>query len=138
MPGGPVVLGRTHQPQMDAYSTVCAVQNLMLAARAEGIGTGWVSIFHPGDIQQLLDLHDHVSVVAWLCLSHVEALFDQPELQAKGWAERLPRADLVFAERWGQRSLWRLPQSLAQKLCRSVCFCTTNRLKQGTPFLPDL
>lgn len=64
--GGPVVLGRTHQPQMDVYSTVCAVQNLMLAARAEGIGAGWVSIFHPGDIQHLLDLPDHVSVVAWL------------------------------------------------------------------------
>lgn len=62
--GGPVVLGRTHQPQMDVYSTVCAVQNLMLAARAEGIVADWVSIFHPGDIQRLLDLPDHVSVVA--------------------------------------------------------------------------
>lgn len=103
--GGPVVLGRTHQPQMDVYSTVCAVQNLMLAARAEGIGAGWVSIFHPGDIQQLLDLPDHVSVVAWLCLGHVDALYDQPELQAKGWADRLPLADLVFTDRWGQRSL---------------------------------
>jgi 5,6-dimethylbenzimidazole synthase len=102
--GGPVVLGRTHQPQMDAYSTVCAVQNLMLAARAEGIGTGWVSIFHPGDVQQMLGLPDHVSVVAWLCLGHVDTLYDQPELQAKGWAERLPLADLIFADRWGQRS----------------------------------
>jgi 5,6-dimethylbenzimidazole synthase len=102
--GGAVVLGRTHQPQMDVYSSVCAVQNLMLAARAEGIGVGWVSIFHPGDIQQLLGLPDHVSLVAWLCLGHVDALYDQPELQAKGWAERLPLADLIFADRWGQRS----------------------------------
>ncbi|PJF11268.1 5,6-dimethylbenzimidazole synthase [Pseudorhodobacter sp. MZDSW-24AT] len=102
--GGPVVLGRTHQPQMDEYSTVCAVQNLMLAARAEGIGTGWVSIFHPADVQTLLGLPAHVSVVAWLCLGYVDALYDQPELQAKGWAERLPLADLIFADHWGQRA----------------------------------
>lgn len=102
--GGPVVLGRTHQPQMDSYSTVCAVQNLMLAARAEGIGVGWVSIFHPGDLRHIMGLPDHVSAVAWLCLGHVDALYDQPELQAKGWAERLPLADLIFADRWGQRA----------------------------------
>lgn len=101
--GGPVVLGRTHQPQMDVYSTVCAVQNLMLAARAEGIGVGWVSIFDPADLQQMLGLPDHVSVVAWLCPGHVDALYAQPELQLKGWATRLPLADLVFADRWGQR-----------------------------------
>jgi 5,6-dimethylbenzimidazole synthase len=103
--GGPVVLGRTHQSQMDVYSTVCAVQNLMLAARAEGIGAGWVSIFNPGDVQQLLGLPDHVSAVAWLCLGHVDTLYDQPELQAKGWAKRLPLADLIFADRWGQQSV---------------------------------
>ena len=102
--GGPVVLGRTHQPQMDVYSTVCAVQNLMLAARAEGIGVGWVSIFDPADIQHLLDLPDHVSAVAWLCLGHVDALYSEPELQAKGWAQRLPLADLIFADRWGRRA----------------------------------
>lgn len=102
--GGPVVLGRTHQPQMDLYSTVCAVQNLMLAARAEGIGAGWVSIFHPEDVAAILGLPDHVSVVAWLCLGHVDALYPEPELQARGWAARLPLDDLIFAERWGQRA----------------------------------
>ena len=102
--GGPVVLGRTHQSQMDEYSTVCALQNLMLAARAEGIGAGWVSIFHPADIQKILHLPEHVSVVAWLCFGYVDALFDQPEWQVRGWAERLPLADLIFAERWGQRA----------------------------------
>ena len=102
--GGAVVLGRTHQPQMDVYSTVCAVQNLMLAARAEGIGVGWVSIFRPGDVEQLLDLPPHVSVVAWLCLGHVDALYDQPELQARGWASRMPLDELIFADRWGQRA----------------------------------
>jgi 5,6-dimethylbenzimidazole synthase len=102
--GGEVVLGRTHQPQMDEYSTVCAVQNLMLAARVEGIGVGWVSIFHPADVAAILCLPDHVSVVAWLCLGHVDALYDQPELQARGWAQRLALDDLIFADRWGQRA----------------------------------
>jgi 5,6-dimethylbenzimidazole synthase len=100
-----VVLGRTHRQQMDVYSSVCAMQNLMLAARAEGIGVGWVSIFHADDIKQLLGLPDHVSAVAWLCLGHVDVLYDQPELQAKGWSERLPLADLIFADRWGQHSV---------------------------------
>lgn len=102
--GGPVVLGRTHQPQMAEYSTVCAVQNLMLAARAEGIGVGWVSIFHPADVQDLLGLPAHVSAVAWLCLGHVDTLYAEPELQARGWATRLPLHDLIFAERWGQHA----------------------------------
>lgn len=100
--GGPVVLGRTHQPQMAEYSTVCAVQNLMLAARAEGIGVGWVSIFHPADLQDMLGLPAHVSAVAWLCLGHVDALYPEPELQTRGWAARLPLEELIFAERWGQ------------------------------------
>lgn len=101
--GGPVVLGRTHQPEMDLFSTVCAVQNLWLAARAEGIGVGWVSIFHKDDLRALLDLPDHVSPVAWLCLGHVDALYSEPELQVKGWAERLPLEELVFHEGWGRR-----------------------------------
>lgn len=100
--GGAVVLGRTHQPQMDLFSTVCAVQNLWLAARAEGIGVGWVSIFDPADLRGLLHLPDHVSPVAWLCLGHVEELHAEPELQARGWASRLPLEELIFHESWGQ------------------------------------
>lgn len=100
--GGPVVLGRTHQPQMDVYSTVCAVQNLWLAARAEGIGVGWVSIFRPKDVERVMGLPKHVSIVAWLCLGHVDDIYAEPELQVRGWAQRLPLADLIFADRWGQ------------------------------------
>lgn len=99
--GGPVVLGRTHAPEMDLYSTVCAVQNLWLAARAEGVGVGWVSIFREGDLKRILGLPDHVVPVAWLCLGHVDELYDQPELAVKGWAQRLPLQDLVFQDRWG-------------------------------------
>jgi 5,6-dimethylbenzimidazole synthase len=97
--GGPVDMGRTHPPQMDVYSAGCAVQNLMLAARAEGIGEGCVSIFQAGELEQVMGLPDHVSVVAWLGLGHVDEICAEPELQANCWAERLPLADLTFADR---------------------------------------
>jgi 5,6-dimethylbenzimidazole synthase len=98
---GSVVLGRTHNADMDLYSTVCAVQNLWLAARAEGIGVGWVSIFHEDDIRTILKLPDHVVPVAYLCLGYVDALHETPELEVKGWAKRWPLADLIFADQWG-------------------------------------
>lgn len=99
---GSVVLGRTHNPRMDAYSTVCAVQNLWLAARAEGVGVGWVSIFHDADIRALLGIPERVEIVAWLCLGYVDVLYEEPELAVKGWRQRLPLEDLVFFDRWGE------------------------------------
>ncbi|MEI2387645.1 5,6-dimethylbenzimidazole synthase [Breoghania sp. JC706] len=98
---GPVVLGRTHDADTDLYSTVCAVQNLWLAARAEGIGVGWVSIFHGEDLGRILALPDHVVPVAYLCLGHVRELYEVPELQLAGWGRRQPLQDLVFTDRWG-------------------------------------
>ncbi|OWZ92967.1 5,6-dimethylbenzimidazole synthase [Sinorhizobium sp. LM21] len=100
--GGAVVLGRTHNPQMDVYSTVCAVQNLWLAARAEGVGVGWVSIFHEAEIKALLGIPDHIEIVAWLCLGYVDRLYQQPELAVKGWRQRLPLDELVFEDGWGR------------------------------------
>lgn len=102
--GGPVVLGRTHQPDMDLYSAVCAVQNFWLAARAEGIGVGWVSILDPDDLKPVLGLPEHVAVVAYLCVGHVDRLHQRPELEARRWGARLPLGDLVFDERWGEVS----------------------------------
>lgn len=99
--GGPVVLGRTHAPEMDLYSTVCAVQNLWLAARAEGIGVGWVSIFPVGALGEILGLPKDIVPVAWLCLGYVEELYEQPELAAKGWAKRIPLEQLVYRDFWG-------------------------------------
>lgn len=98
--GGTVVLGRTHNPRMDVYSTVCAVQNLWLAARAEGVGVGWVSIFHDSDIRQALAIPEHVEIVAWLCVGYIDKLYCEPELAVKGWRQRLPLEELVFEERW--------------------------------------
>lgn len=99
--GGKIVLGRTHNMRMDSYSTVCAVQNLWLAARAEGVGVGWVSIFHEADIKAILGIPDHVEIIAWLCVGYVEELYREPELAVKGWRQRLPLEDLVFNDFWG-------------------------------------
>ena len=102
--GGPVVLGRTHNRDTDLYSTVCAVQNLWLAARAEGVGVGWVSIFNDANIRQILALPDHVVPVAYLCLGYVDELYQAPELEAKGWRQRIDIESLVFSNRWGEKA----------------------------------
>ena len=101
--GGPVVLGRSHNRDTDLYSTACAVQNLALAARAEGIGVGWVSIFNDCDLRNILGLPVHVVPVAYLCLGHVRELYSSPELEARGWRNRLNLEDIVFANRWGSK-----------------------------------
>jgi 5,6-dimethylbenzimidazole synthase len=93
-------LGRWHNPEMDLYSTVCAVQNLWLAARAEGIGMGWVSILDKEALKALLGIPPHVTPVAYLCLGHVADFAQKPELETKGWRERLPLADLIASETW--------------------------------------
>lgn len=102
--GGAVVLGRTHDDTTSLYSTACAVQNLWLAARAEGIGVGWVSIFHQEDLRRIMGIPDHVVPVAYLCLGHVRELFDSPELEARGWGQRKALEDMVFQDIWGEHS----------------------------------
>jgi 5,6-dimethylbenzimidazole synthase len=79
---------------------VCAVQNLWLAARCEGIGVGWVSIFHEQDIKDLLKIPEHVSIVALLCVGYVDELYEQPELQLKGWRKRIPISKVIYKEEW--------------------------------------
>lgn len=98
---GPVVLGRTHMPTMDLYSSVCAVQNLWLAARAEGLGVGWVSIFHEKALQDVLGIPHHIVPIAYLCIGHVSHFNERPELEKAGWLPRLPVADLLWHEQWG-------------------------------------
>ncbi len=99
---GPVVIGRTHIKTMDVYSSVCAVQNLWLAARAEGLGLGWVSILDQKRLKQILGIPKRVVPVAYVCLGYVSHFFDRPELQSAGWRPRLPLADLVNFERFGE------------------------------------
>ena len=97
---GSVVLGKTHQPEMDIYSTVCAVQNLQLAARAENMGVGWVSIMDKKKLKVLLKIPDRIEVVAYLCVGYVSHFYDEPELQVKGWARRDELANLVSNDKW--------------------------------------
>jgi 5,6-dimethylbenzimidazole synthase len=99
---GPVVLGRTCQPDMDLYSTVCAVQNLWLAARAEGIGVGWVSIVHTEDLVRILELPSYVVPVAYLCLGYVDEFPVEPELKTRGWLPRLSIDQVLRFERWNE------------------------------------
>ena len=100
--GGPNVLGRNSIMEMDLFSTCLAVQNLWLAARAEGIGVGWVSILSQDRLAEILQLPDHVYPLAYLCLGYVSEFLDQPELQAKGWRSRLPLEELVHGNQWAQ------------------------------------
>ncbi len=99
---GPVVIGRTHIKAMDIYSSVCAVQNLWLAARAEGLGLGWVSILDQKRLKQVLEIPKRVVPVAYLCLGYVSHFFDRPELQSAGWRPRLPLSEIVNFETFGQ------------------------------------
>ena len=97
------VLGRASMPETDVYSTCLAVQNLWLAARAENVGVGWVSIVDPVELAHLLDLPDRVLPVAYLCIGHPEAFEARPMLETVGWQARVARDSVVFEERWGAR-----------------------------------
>lgn len=99
--GGAHVLGRNSIVEMDLYSTCLAVQNLWLAARAEGIGVGWVSILDQEKLAGILNLPDNVYPLAYLCIGYVSEFLDQPELQTKGWRSRLPLEDLVHSNGFG-------------------------------------
>ena len=100
---GPVVVGRTHMKTMDLYSSVCAVQNLWLAARAEGLGVGWVSIFNQSELQEALGIPKGITPIAYLCVGYVSHFHAKPELESAGWLPRLPMEDLVYFDQWGQR-----------------------------------
>ncbi len=94
------VFGRRTLPQMDLASLSCALQNMWLAARAEGLGMGWVSLFDPAALAQLLHLPQGAEPVAVLCLGHVPAFYDKPMLEQQQWATRQHLQDLVFDDRW--------------------------------------
>ena len=96
------VFGRRTLPEMDLASAACAIQNLWLAARAEGLGMGWVSIFCPLQLGQLLNMPEGSKPIAILCLGPVRAFYDQPMLQAEKWAYRAALSEMVFEDCWGQ------------------------------------
>jgi nicotinate-nucleotide--dimethylbenzimidazole phosphoribosyltransferase len=97
---GPVVIGRTSQRVMDLYSSVCAVQNLWLAARAEGLGVGWVSIVETIDLKDILSLPANVEPIGYLCVGYVSEFPPRPELETAGWLPRLGIEEVVRLEGW--------------------------------------
>lgn len=97
---GPVVVGRTHIAAMDVYSSVCAVQNLWLAARAEGLGVGWVSIFEQQVLREALGIPPEIIPVAYLCIGYVSHFHARPELEAAGWLPRMALDQLLHFDRW--------------------------------------
>jgi 5,6-dimethylbenzimidazole synthase len=93
-------LGRQSMPETAIYSAVCAVQNLWLAARAEGIGVGWVSILDAEALKSLLGIPPHMVMVAYLCLGYVDGFEARPELERVGWEQRIPLAEVVRLEHY--------------------------------------
>jgi nicotinate-nucleotide--dimethylbenzimidazole phosphoribosyltransferase len=103
--GGRHTLGRHAQPQTAMYSSVLAVANLWLAARAEGLGVGWVSFFSERELAAELGLPAHLEVAAYLCIGYVSEFGPEPELALAGWARRRPLGWAVHAEEYGRREL---------------------------------
>jgi 5,6-dimethylbenzimidazole synthase len=96
-------LGRRAMPETARYSTVCAIQNLWLAARVEGLGVGWVSILDQVDQRTLLAIPEPLAVVAYLCVGHVAAFAPVADLERDRWEARVALADVVDYERYGGR-----------------------------------
>jgi nicotinate-nucleotide--dimethylbenzimidazole phosphoribosyltransferase len=94
------VLGRGTIPETDVYSTACAIENLWLAARAEGLGVGWVSFYRPDDLRAVLGIPARVDPIAYLCVGWPDERPVRPGLEAAGWSERLPLEAVVMEERW--------------------------------------
>ena len=103
--GGRHTLGRHTQPQMAPYSSALAVENLWLAARAEGLGVGWVSFFDEREMVRALGLPEHLDIVAYLCVGYVDEFPDEPELMQAGWSKRRPLSWVVHEETYGRRAL---------------------------------
>ncbi|MFH8491434.1 nicotinate-nucleotide--dimethylbenzimidazole phosphoribosyltransferase [Streptomyces longisporoflavus] len=103
--GGRHTLGRHTQPQMAPYSSALAVENLWLAARAEGLGVGWVSFFDEREMVRTLGLPEHLEVVAYLCVGYVDEFPQEPELMQAGWSKRRPLSWVVHEETYGRRAL---------------------------------
>lgn len=97
---GPVVIGRTIKPEMDLYSAVCAVQNMWLAARAENLGLGWVSILHDEVLRDTLNIPKDIDIIGYLCIGYVSKFNEKPELETAGWLPRQDINEIIHHEKW--------------------------------------
>lgn len=99
----PHIFGRRTMPDMDLASVACAIQNMWLAARAEGLGMGWVSLFDPAALSVLLGIPEGGRPVAILCLGQVDEFYAAPMLQLEGWRTPAPLSEMVFENGWHQK-----------------------------------
>lgn len=99
---GPFVIGRMTIDDAGIYSVCCAIQNLWLASRVEGIGVGWVSILNNSDLEDILNLPKNIKPIAYLCLGYVDEFNDSPDLEKKNWIKRLNLKDVIFFEKWNE------------------------------------
>jgi 5,6-dimethylbenzimidazole synthase len=97
------IFGRRTMPEMDLASTACAIQNMWLTSRAEGLGMGWVSLFDPKKLQRLLDIPNDAKAIAILCLGHIAEFYSKPMLEKEKWANREKLQDLVYENTWKQK-----------------------------------
>lgn len=96
------VFGRRTLPEMDIASVSCAIQNMWLASRAEGLGMGWVSIFDPLKLAELLNIPPDAKPIAVLCLGHVSSFYKEPMLVETGWIAQKPLSDMLMENTWGK------------------------------------
>ena len=114
---GPFVIGRSSIPEAGLYSVCCAIQNLWLSARTEGVGLGWVSILSNDTLKKVLDIPEHVVPVAYLCLGYVDDFAKKPDLETAGWLPRLELKDVVYFEKWNEKENkdWKSIQKLIKE-----------------------
>jgi nicotinate-nucleotide--dimethylbenzimidazole phosphoribosyltransferase len=130
-PDGTEVLGRGTIPETDIYSTACAIQNLWLAARAEGLGVGWVSFYRPADLRTLLGIPDRVEPIAYLCLGWPDEQPVRPTLETVGWSQRLPLDEVVMHERWSaDEVVEQPPDHQSSTIDRTAAIAARDRLDQ--------
>ncbi|MDQ3200692.1 MAG: 5,6-dimethylbenzimidazole synthase [Pseudomonadota bacterium] len=97
------IFGRRTLPEMDMASLSCAIQNLWLASRAEGLGMGWVSLFEPQALADLLGMPAGAKPLAVICLGPVKAFYPAPMLVLEGWAQARPLSEMLYENYWGVR-----------------------------------
>ncbi|MVO99065.1 5,6-dimethylbenzimidazole synthase [Paenibacillus lutrae] len=100
--GGSHVLGRNSIPETDMLSVACAIQNLWLAACAEGLAAGWVSFYKKNDVRDILEIPPHIDPIALISIGYTDQYPDKPILESTGWEKRRTMDDLIYHEKWGQ------------------------------------
>lgn len=135
--GGEHVLGRFTMPETDVYSTCLAVQNLWLAARAEGLGVGWMSIMDPAVVRELLGMPEHVVTVAYLTLGYPVEFAQKPMLAEVGWSKRLPLDALIFEDGWQKPAAARAPSPVVSDALQTLQEQTREERVLTTPQIPE-